>query len=38
MLAHHLDDTWIGMIRNQLPQERVTRVRTLAWMIVGLSN
>ena len=36
MSAHHLYDTWIGTIRKLLPQERVTRVRTLAWMVVGL--
>jgi len=36
MSAHRLYDIWFGTIRKLLPQERVTRVRTLAWMVVGL--
>lgn len=36
MSAHRLYDIWFSTIRKLLPQERVTRVRTLAWMVVGL--
>lgn len=36
MSAHHLYATWVGKIRELLPGERVTRVRNVAWMIVGL--
>ena len=36
MSAYRLYDTWISMIRKLLPQERVTRVRNVAWMVVGL--
>lgn len=36
MSAYHLYDTWIRTIRELLPQERITRVRNVTWMIVGL--
>ena len=36
MSACHLYDTWFKRIRELLPTERVTRVRNVAWMIVGL--
>lgn len=36
MSAHHLYDTWIRTIRELLPDERITRVRNVAWMIIGL--
>jgi hypothetical protein len=36
MSACHLYDTWIRTIHELLPQERVTRVRNVAWMIIGL--
>ena len=36
MPAHHLYDTWFKRIRELLPTERITRVRNVAWMIVGL--
>ncbi len=36
MSAHRLYDTWFKRIRELLPEERVTRVRNVAWMIVGL--
>lgn len=36
MSAHHLYGTWLGQIRELLPNERVTRVRNVAWMVVGL--
>jgi hypothetical protein len=36
MSAYRLYDTWIRMIRKLLPEERITRARNVAWMIVGL--
>ena len=36
MSAHRLYDTWFKRIRELLPKERVTRVRNVAWMIVGM--
>ncbi len=36
MSACQLYDTWIRTIRELLPQERITRVRNIAWMVVGL--
>ena len=36
MSAHQLYDTWDRTIQEMLPHERVTRVRNLTWMIVGL--
>jgi len=36
MPAHHLYNTWFKRIRELLPKERVTRVRNVAWIIVGL--
>jgi hypothetical protein len=36
MSAYHLYHTWKRTIRELLPRERVTRVRNVAWMIVGL--
>ena len=36
MSAYSLYDTWVRHLRKMLPQERVTRVRTLTWMVVGL--
>ena len=36
MLAYHLYDTWNPRIRELLPYKRVTRVRNVTWMLVGL--
>jgi hypothetical protein len=36
MSAYHLYDTWIRKIQELLPDERVTRIRNVAWMVVGL--
>ena len=36
MSAHRLYDTWFKRIRELLPTERITRVRNVAWMVVGL--
>jgi hypothetical protein len=36
MSAHRLYDTWFKRIRELLPAERITRVRNVAWMVVGL--
>lgn len=36
MSAYQLHDTWNQTIRELLPDERVTRVRNVIWMIVGL--
>lgn len=36
MSAYPLYNTWFRRIRELLPQERVTRVRNVVWMMVGL--
>ena len=36
MSAHRLYHTWFCHVRKLLPDERITRVRNLVWMIVGL--
>jgi len=36
MSAGQLYDTWFARIRELLPTERITRVRNLVWLIVGL--
>lgn len=36
MSAHRLYDSWFKRICELLPAERITRVRNVAWMIVGL--
>jgi hypothetical protein len=36
MSAHRLYHTWFEKTREMLPGERVTRVRNVAWMIVGM--
>lgn len=36
MSATHLYDIWFCHIRKLLPNERITRIRLLAWVIVGL--
>lgn len=36
MSAYSLYDTWNRAIRELLPRERITRVRNIVWMIVGL--
>lgn len=36
MSATHLYDIWFRQVRKLLPNERVTRRRTLVWMIVGM--
>ncbi|MBC7235026.1 MAG: hypothetical protein H5T69_04230 [Chloroflexi bacterium] len=36
MSAYQLYDTWFRRIRELWPQERVTRQRNLAWMLVGM--
>jgi len=38
MSAHRLYDTWFRCIQKLLPQERVTRLRILTWMVVGLDQ
>lgn len=37
MSATQLYDTWFRQLRKLLPEERLTRVRNLAWLIVGLA-
>jgi len=36
MSAHQLYDTWLRRIRELWPQERITRQRNLAWMVVAM--
>jgi len=36
MSANQLYDTWFRLIRELHPAERVTRIRNLAWLIVGM--
>jgi hypothetical protein len=36
MPANRLYDTWFQWIRKSLPDERITRVRNLTWLIVGM--
>ena len=36
MSAHQLHSTWVRKIRELLPDERVTRIRNVAWVVVGL--
>jgi len=36
MSANHLYDTWFQRVRKSLPDERITRVRNLTWLIVGM--
>ena len=36
MSAHQLYDTWFRRIRELWPQERITRQRNLAWMVVAM--
>ena len=36
MSASQLYDTWFCRIRKLLANERITRVRTLTWLLVGL--
>ena len=36
MSAYRLYDTWFRVIRKLLPAERITRVRNVVWMIIGL--
>jgi len=36
MPVNHLYDTWFRAVRKLLPEERITRVRNLVWLIVGM--
>ena len=36
MLANRLYHTWFEQIRQLLPDERITRVRNFAWLLVGI--
>lgn len=36
MLTNPLYDTWLQWLRQLRPQERITRLRNLAWLVVGI--
>jgi len=36
MSTNRLYHTWIERIRQLLPDERITRLRNFAWLIVGI--
>jgi len=35
-MVNHLYDTWFRQLRQLRPEERVTRVRNMAWLLVGI--